>query len=589
MANVVEFIIKLKDLNSNSIFNRLAQTGDSTFSRLGGRVSSFRNQFGRLGSSIDEIERKLNDLTRTRNMSIDGRQVRQINREMAELETRRNRLTGGSNNSGGGLGRLAGIVGLGSILALGGTMVKSGMDRQLAGASFGVMAGKQQGAALHKDLIKYATDSIYGSEVFGEAKTMLGYGMKANKIMPNLKMIGDVSMGDKNEMQSLALALAQSSGAGKLRGNEMVQYTNTKFNPLMEISKMTGKGLPELNKEMAEGKISFQEIIKALEHATGPMGLFHDGMKKIGETPTGKWIAFTGAIETFGGTLGMKVLPVLGGVATLLNGFLSNQTLFYTVASGIGAMTVAWALYTAWTKKAAIWQGILAVKAWWPLGVIGIIISLITFLALKFDGWGKSALAVWEITKAFFSDLKIGIVDFAQTIAYAFEFAYYKIKGFFEQISHSWQKIKKGDFTDSPFTTEASKKLLVLTQQHAVDVLTNKKGLIANSSAMKNQFGNIGLKWHTDTGDKETSSGKSPLDIVTGKGGTGSSMPSSMASTNSGISGGGVRNLTINVGNLGTGKIDIHAATVTEGAAEIRRIFEEMFLQVVNSGNAAVA
>ncbi len=588
MANMVEFLIKIRDLNSGSVFGRLGQTGDGAFSRLARSSNNFQRSFSGLGSSIDQIESKLKDLERTRNMSIDGRQIRQINREMRELEERRGRLTG-SSSGGSGFGKIAGLVGLGSALALGGTVMKLGMERQMAGTAFDTMAGKKQGGDLHKSLIKYATDSIYGNEVFGEAQTMLGFGINVKKVLPDLKMLGDISEGNVEHMKSLTLAFSQSAAAGRLMGQDARQMIDAGFNPLQAMSEKTGKSLAVLNGEMSAGKISFQQVTEAFQYATGPMGKYYKGMENMANTSTGKWMAFTGALETLGGTVGTTLLPILGGVATVLNKILGYDTAIYITAAGIGAMATAWGLYTLWTQRAAFWTSVVNNKmAFSVIGGIGLLVSVITFLALKFDGWGTSAKAAWNITKLFFSDLKIGITDFAQTIAYVFQSAFYRIKDFLQQIGHAWQKVKKGDFSDSPFTSDASKKLADITRQHAIDRLANQKGLLSNNTGIGAQWGKVGLKWHTDASGKETSSGKSPVDIVSGKAATGS-MPSSMADTNKSISGGGVRNLTINVGNLGTGKIDIHTTTMGEGLENLRRQFEEMFLQVVNSGNAAVA
>src|SRR5579875_203884 len=119
MANLVEFIIKARDLVSGPMMH-IGSVGEGTFSRLTRSSNNFQRSFTSLGSSIDQIEAKLKDLERTRNMSIDGRQIRQINREMRELEERRGRLTGSSRSGGSGLGGIMGLVGIGSALALGG-------------------------------------------------------------------------------------------------------------------------------------------------------------------------------------------------------------------------------------------------------------------------------------------------------------------------------------------------------------------------------------------------------------------------------------------------------------------------------------
>lgn len=69
----------------------------------------------------------------------------------------------------------------------------------------------------------------------------------------------------------------------------------------------------------------------------------------------------------------------------------------------------------------------------------------------------------------------------------------------------------------------------------------------------------------------------------------GGGAPGSVEDAAKGIAGGGVRNMTINIAKQGIDQVTIHAASVTEGVAEIRDTFIQMFNQIVNSGGAIVS
>ena len=67
-------------------------------------------------------------------------------------------------------------------------------------------------------------------------------------------MLGDVSAGNKEHMEALTLAFSQTTAAGKLMGQDLLQYINAGFNPLQIIAEHTGKKMSDLKDAMSEGK-----------------------------------------------------------------------------------------------------------------------------------------------------------------------------------------------------------------------------------------------------------------------------------------------------------------------------------------------
>ena len=68
-----------------------------------------------------------------------------------------------------------------------------------------------------------------------------------------MQMLGDVSQGNKERFDSLTLAFAQVSSAGKLSGQDLLQFVNAGFNPLNEIAKVTGESMEDLRERMSDG------------------------------------------------------------------------------------------------------------------------------------------------------------------------------------------------------------------------------------------------------------------------------------------------------------------------------------------------
>jgi tape measure domain-containing protein len=126
------------------------------------------------------------------------------------------------------------------------------------------------------------------SDYANAGKTLLAFGGDAQTLMDTLRVLGDVSMGNSDRFGSLALAFAQTQAAGRLMGQEVLQFINAGFNPLQQISKKTGESMGELKKRMEDGAISAAEVKQAFKDATSEGGLFYQAIQKGGETTAGK-------------------------------------------------------------------------------------------------------------------------------------------------------------------------------------------------------------------------------------------------------------------------------------------------------------
>ena len=148
-------------------------------------------------------------------MSIDSSQIKRINGEIDRLQSKKDKLTNSGTSYGGGLSSFfrtgLALAGVGSIAYLGKDIMQAGIERQMNLTALQTLVGKSPGNMLNSQLLDYAKRSIYGSEVFNEGKIMAASGVKANNIMPIMRMIGDIGMGNKDRMQSLALAFSEAS------------------------------------------------------------------------------------------------------------------------------------------------------------------------------------------------------------------------------------------------------------------------------------------------------------------------------------------------------------------------------------------
>jgi len=139
------------------------------------------------------------------------------------------------------------------------------------------------------DFRKEAAKSPLSIEDYAKAgKTLMAFGLQAKDVMPTLKNLADVSMGNSDRFGSLALAFAQTTAAGRLMGQEVLQFVNAGFNPLQQISKKTGESMVQLKKRMEDGAISALEVKQSFKEATSEGGLFFGAIQKGAETTSGK-------------------------------------------------------------------------------------------------------------------------------------------------------------------------------------------------------------------------------------------------------------------------------------------------------------
>jgi tape measure domain-containing protein len=159
-----------------------------------------------------------------------------------------------------------------------------------ATVAFEVLTGSaQNGKILFEQIRKLDQNTpITFSNATQAAKTMLSFGVAVQDIEGNLKLLSDVTGGNNERFKNLALAFSQTSAAGRLMGQDVLQMINAGFNPLQQISKTTGESMIELKKRMEDGGISAQEVRQAFVDATSEGGMFHGMTERLAETVSGK-------------------------------------------------------------------------------------------------------------------------------------------------------------------------------------------------------------------------------------------------------------------------------------------------------------
>ena len=210
-----------------------------------------------------------------------------------------------------------------------------------------LLGSKDKATALFGEIRKFAANTpMMLKDLASGAQTMLAFNISAEKVMPMLHAIGDISMGDAQKFGSLTLAFSQMSATGRLMGQDLLQMINAGFNPLAEISAKTGKTIGELKEEMEKGKISVDMVTDAFLSATAEGGKFHGMLEKQSHGIAGAMSNLQGAVDDMFNDIGEASEGIIAGA-------ISAATYVVKHYQEVGeALAVAAAMYG--TYKAAV-------------------------------------------------------------------------------------------------------------------------------------------------------------------------------------------------------------------------------------------
>lgn len=182
----------------------------------------------------------------------------------------------------------------GAVIGAAKDMVSSGLEYNQAMegyvTNFTTMLGGSAEAAngMVGSLQKLASATpLAMSDLAGGAQTLLAFGVASDDVSGTLQRLGDISLGNADKMQSLARAYGKATAQGKLTGETVQMMIDAGWNPLIDICDQTGESMEDVQKRMAAGSISAEELTQAVNHATDAGGKFAGGMEAASKTVAG--------------------------------------------------------------------------------------------------------------------------------------------------------------------------------------------------------------------------------------------------------------------------------------------------------------
>jgi tape measure domain-containing protein len=199
------------------------------------------------------------------------------------------------------------------ILALGTAAVKVAGDFEQQRIALGTLLGSvEKGNELFETLRKEAAATPFElKDLVKSTTTLKAFGVETENLLPFMRMLGDVALGDSNRFSQLSLAFAQIKASGKLMGQDLLQLINAGFNPLQVISEKTGRSISDLKNDMSNGAISFEQVADAFKIATSEGGKFFKASENASKTLNGQLSTLKDNFSALLNEFGTALIPTV--------------------------------------------------------------------------------------------------------------------------------------------------------------------------------------------------------------------------------------------------------------------------------------
>lgn len=253
--------------------------------------------------------------------------------------------------------------------------------------SFTVMTGSADKASeTVKKLADIGATTPFDMPQLADATSLLmNFGFNADDAVGSMMMLGDISQGNADKLNSITRAYGKMSSAQKVSLEDINMMIDAGFNPLQEISEHTGESMQSLYDRISKGKMSVDEITDSMKRSTSEGGKYFKSMdaqsqtldgrlstlsdtinSKLGEAlqpilkkASDEWIPnITNAIDNMDIDSVVSVIDdIISGVGDLFGFIMDNGDTIISLAAGIGTAMLTW-------KVASMINGVVgAVKA----------------------------------------------------------------------------------------------------------------------------------------------------------------------------------------------------------------------------------
>jgi len=214
----------------------------------------------------------------------------------------------------------------------GGIELAAGYER--AEMSMGVLLGStEQAKEMMKDIQAFAAATPFKTMELIPAAKMLASTQAVEKIVPTLRMLGDVAAGTDGSLQGLALVYNQVATKGRISNEELMQFAERQVPIYQALADVMGVNVDQVDKIITKGQTGFPVLEAAFKSLTEEGGKFHGMTKTLSEGYSGLFSTITDNMSILQMGIGQGVLEGLD-----IKGLMGDTIKFQTeVVPGIVA------------------------------------------------------------------------------------------------------------------------------------------------------------------------------------------------------------------------------------------------------------
>lgn len=276
---------------------RLQTNIDKTLKRLDKAFDSLENSANKVANSISKIESNL------------GRATTQASKTTASLKKMVGSVTKVAAGVGAAVTAISAFVGV----KLASEAIEAAASMEDLTTQFIAFTGSAEAANRQvQELRDFAAATPFQLEgIAKSARSLLAFGTEQEKVLPRLKLLGELASGTGSDLGELANIFGKIQATGKLTGDRFQELIDRGINIGPVLAKNLGVAESSLEDLRAKGKISSQDVLKAFESMAGAGGMFEGSLKRLSGTSSGLFSTLKDNIANTFATIGGIFDPVI--------------------------------------------------------------------------------------------------------------------------------------------------------------------------------------------------------------------------------------------------------------------------------------